>query len=116
MTSTYAYRTGGRQRRRLKKTYLIPHKHPSPILVLHQFPYFPIGEVHSKVEVAHPNLQKKKEVGWGAEARARAKARAKCERAFNRDSRFVRGKGEGGRGIWEDVRVDGSPRVLTVCP
>lgn len=35
-------------------------------------------------------------MGWGAEARA--KARAKCERAFNRDSRFVRRKGEGGGG------------------
>lgn len=53
-------RPGGRQRRRLEKTYLIPNKHPSPILVLHQFSYFPIGEVHSKVEVAHPNLAKKK--------------------------------------------------------
>lgn len=80
-------RPGRRQRRRLKKqTNLIPNKHPSPILVLHQFPYFPIREVHSKVEVAHPNLQQKK---GGVEAKARAKA--KCERAFIRDSRFVKG-------------------------
>lgn len=86
-------RGGGREEGWKKQTNLIPNKHPSPILVLHQFPYFPIGEVHSKVEVAHPNLQQKKRAG---EARARAKA--KCERAFTRDSRFVKGvKGDLGK-------------------
>lgn len=40
-----------------KKTYLIPNKHPSPIFILNQFPYFSIGEVHSEVEIAHPKLQ-----------------------------------------------------------
>lgn len=39
-----------------KKTYLIPNKHPSPIFILNQFPYFSIGEVHSEVEIAHPKL------------------------------------------------------------
>lgn len=43
-----------------KITYLIPDKHASPVLILNQFPYFSIGEIHSEVEVAHPKLKKKK--------------------------------------------------------
>lgn len=43
-----------------KITYLIPDKHASPVLILNQFPYFSIREIHSEVEVAHPKLKKKK--------------------------------------------------------
>lgn len=43
-----------------KITYLVPDKHASPVLILNQFPYFSIREIHSEVEVAHPKLQKKK--------------------------------------------------------
>lgn len=43
-----------------KITYLIPDKHARPVLILNQFPYFSIEEIHSEVEVAHPKLKKKK--------------------------------------------------------
>lgn len=46
-----------------KITYLIPDKHARPVLILNQFPYFSIGEIHSEVEVAHPKLKKKKKKG-----------------------------------------------------
>lgn len=90
-----------------KITYLIPDKHASPVLILNQFPYFSIREIHSEVEVAHPKLQKKKKKG---RKEKQTGTKVMCEQLSLRFQVCERGKRFG------DVQVDYSLRGLTIYP